>query len=61
MHLKAFDEIKAIMSKETMLYCPKYKLPFLMLRDASEMQLGAHALQVQATKIDYTNVDEGSK
>ena len=61
MHRKAYDEIKAIASKETMLCFPNYDLPFLMLPDASDMQLGAHASQIKATNVDFTNFDEALK
>ena len=58
MHQEAFDEIKAIISKETMLHYPNYKLPFLIFLHASDMQLGAHASKTQATNIDYVNFEE---
>ena len=32
-----------------------------MFPDASDMQLGAHESQIQATNIDYAKVDEALK
>ena len=61
MHHKACDEIKAIVSKETMLCYPKYELRFLIFPDASDMKLGAHVSKIQATNVDYVNVDEALK
>ena len=58
MYQKAFDDIKVIMPKETMLCCLNYKLPFLMFTDASSMQLGARASSIQATNVDYENFNE---
>ena len=51
-HKKAFDDAKAIMSKETMSHCPNYKLPFLIFPDTSDVQLGAYTSQTQATNVD---------
>ena len=60
-HQKAFEETKAIMSKETMLCYPNCELPFLMFPDASDMQLGADVSQTQNADIAYTNVEETLK
>ena len=60
-HQKAFDEIKAITLKETMLCCPNFELPLLMFLDASDMQLGFHVSHVQDKNVDFTNVHEALK
>ena len=52
------NEIKAIMSKETMLCHPNYDLPFLMSPDASDMQLGTHMSQIEAANVYFENFDE---
>ena len=42
---KAFDEIKRIMSKETILAYPDFSKPFHVYTDASNLQLGAVIMQ----------------
>ncbi len=42
---KAFDEIKRVMSKETILAYPDFKKPFHIYTDASNTQLGAVIMQ----------------
>ena len=57
-HQKAFDDAKAIISKETMLHCPNYELPLLMFAGTSDAQLGVRMPQVQAKGVDFASVDE---
>ena len=42
---KAFDELKKIVARETMLYFPDYSKPFDLYTDASDLQLGAVVMQ----------------
>ena len=42
---QAFDQIKAIIAKETMIYYPDHNLPFEIYTDASNYQLGAVVMQ----------------
>ena len=58
MHQKSFDEIKAVVSKETMLHHPNCELQLPMLPDASDMHLGYHVLQTKDKRINFTNVEE---
>lgn len=44
-HQEAFDKIKSIISKETMLNYPDFNLPFEIHTDASDRQLGAVIMQ----------------
>ena len=61
MHRKTYDEIKVIISKETMLHYPNYDLPFLMIPDATGMQLVAHASQIEPVNVDFENANEALK
>ena len=42
---KAFEEIKQVISKETLLAFPDFNKPFHVYTDASEYQLGAVVMQ----------------
>ena len=44
-HQKAFDQIKAIISKSTLLLYPNHNLPFDIYTDASDFQLGGAIFQ----------------
>ena len=41
-----------------MLCYPHYDFPFLMFLDSSDMQLGTHASQIEASNVDFANFDE---
>ena len=42
---EAFDEIKKVISRETLLWFPDFNKPFHVYTDASNYQLGAAVLQ----------------
>ena len=44
-HQKAFDDIKSMIAKETLLTYPDFSKPFHLHTDASKIQLGAHIMQ----------------
>ena len=44
-HQKAFDEVKRVISRETLLSFPDYDRPFHIFADASDTQLGAVIMQ----------------
>jgi hypothetical protein len=44
-HQDAFDQIKTLMSKETLLTFPNFNEPFHIFTDASKYQLGAVIMQ----------------
>ena len=51
MYQKVYDEIKAIISKETMLCRLNHDLPFLIFPNASDMHLVAHVSKIEAGNI----------
>ena len=57
-HQKAFDEIKEITSKETMLHDPNNELLHLIIPDTLGKHLRSHESHNKDKSIDFTNVEE---
>ena len=60
-HQKAFDDVKATIEKETMLYCPDYEVPFLIFPGALGKQLESHMPQIKEANADFLDVDAALK